>query len=122
MTPIKDAVFSGSGGSGPDVPDGEDPVERLRQLRRGTEAAAASLPEEHEGLGRRAVEAARSTEAAATRNGRADEQSAREASSRLARLHFALVRLSVEEEASEQDVEEAIRALGSPGGGGAPVS
>ncbi|MDP2529934.1 MAG: hypothetical protein Q8W51_09355 [Candidatus Palauibacterales bacterium] len=113
MTPIKHLLFGESGEDEPGVPEHEDPVERLHQLRRGTEAAVASLPDEHQALGRRALEAVRSLETSVARDGERAPGAASRASSRVARLHFDLVRLAVGEEAPELDLDEAIRGLES---------
>lgn len=115
MTPIKDLLFGDPGEEPREWSGDEDPVERLHQLRRGMEEAVASLPEEHVAVGRRALEAARSVETS-LEGDEAAESRARRASEGMARLHFALVRLAVEEEAVEEEVEDAIRGL-TPAGG-----
>jgi hypothetical protein len=122
MTPIKALLFGEPGEDEPGVPEHEDPVERLHQLRRGTEAAIASLPDEHEALGRRALEAVRALETSMAREEERAPGAVRRASSRVARLHFDLVRLAVGEEAPGLDVEEAILGLESAGGGPATDS
>ena len=113
MTPIKHLLFGASGEDEPGVAGHEEAVERLHQLRHGTEAAVASLPDEHEALGRRALEAVRALETSVAREGERAPGAASRASSRVARLHFDLVRLAVGEEVPELDLEQVIRRLES---------
>ncbi len=46
MSPLKSVWFCDSQAAGSDEPGAEDSVELVRQLRRGSEAAAAWIPEE----------------------------------------------------------------------------
>lgn len=88
--------------------------ERAEQLRRGTEAAAASLPDRHAALARRAVDTARAVEAAVE----GPEPAAGSLIQGLQRLHFRLVRLGVQpEETTAAEVEEAVEALADAAAG-----
>jgi hypothetical protein len=119
MTPITGRLFGGQGEERAEGDGGEEAVERVRQLRRGTEAAVASLPEEHRELGRTAAEAARRVEELVA-GGTAGAKGAPAAARDLERLHFALVRLSIQEHGDEEAVAEAIRSLESGRADAAP--
>jgi len=109
-------LFSGDSGANDIVADGEAPAERAGQLRRGTVAAAAALPEEHAGLGARAVRAAEAAEAALA-GGPADGAAASLLES-LQRLHFLVVGLGVGTgDSTPDEVEEQIEAVLRRAGG-----
>jgi len=115
MTPLTD-LFSGDSREEDGAPrESGAAVERAAQLRRGTQAAAASLPDEHEALGRRAVEAARAAEGAVERSDPGRRPPILEA---LQRMHFLVVGMGVgPEETPVSVVEEAVEALADAAGG-----
>ncbi|HKK27960.1 MAG TPA: hypothetical protein VKB18_07745 [Gemmatimonadota bacterium] len=102
-------LFSGDPGSNGGG-DGQAPDERAEQLRRGTESAAAALPDEHAELGSRALAAAEAAVAALA----GDEEGGADGSllDSLQRLHFLLVGLGVETgDSTPGEVEEQIEAV-----------
>lgn len=103
-------LFSGDSGPNGGVVEGEAPEERAEQLRRGTESAAAALPDEHAELGGRAVRAAEAAEAALA--GGAQSAAGGPLLESLQRLHFLVVGLGVETgDAAPGEVEEQIETV-----------
>lgn len=90
--------------------------ERLQQVCRGVRGAAAALPPAHAGMGDRAIGAAERLSAAArdlspTSPDGAEEE-IRAALERVESVHYALLRVAVQEESPEEaDLEEELSQL-----------